>query len=144
MTAGWQFWIDRGGTFTDVVARAPNGELQVLKLLSENPERYDDAAVRRYPGSAEPAARCGVMPTGLIAHVKMGTTIATNALLERKGMPRTLLLVDRGFADLLAIGHQASAQIVRPGDPQARSTLCGGGRSRRADRCGGRRHHAAG
>ncbi|MCC6918349.1 MAG: hydantoinase B/oxoprolinase family protein [Alphaproteobacteria bacterium] len=100
----WQFWIDRGGTFTDVIARAPDGTLSAAKLLSENPERYEDAAVegiRRFlkiaPGAALPAER--------IAAVKMGTTVATNALLERKGEP-TLLVITRGFADQLRIGYQ--------------------------------------
>ena len=98
--AGWSFWIDRGGTFTDIVARAPDGSLQTAKLLSENPERYADAAVagiRTILKLADDAP----LPAEAIAAVKMGTTVATNALLERKGA-RTLLVVDRGFADLLA------------------------------------------
>ncbi len=100
----WQFWVDRGGTFTDLVARSPAGSISTLKLLSENPGQYDDAAVegiRRTlevaPGSSIPAARIGA--------IKMGTTVATNALLERTG-DRTLLLVTRGFADALRIGNQ--------------------------------------
>ncbi len=100
----WQFWIDRGGTFTDIVARRPDGSLATHKLLSENPERYRDAAVhgirellRVAPGAAIPAE--------LIEAVKMGTTVATNALLERKG-ERTALLITRGFADALRIGYQ--------------------------------------
>ncbi|OMH30318.1 hydantoinase B/oxoprolinase family protein [Motiliproteus sp. MSK22-1] len=100
----WQFWIDRGGTFTDVVARKPNGELVSHKLLSENPERYADAAIQGIRDllgvkSIEP------IPSDKIASVKMGTTVATNALLERKGEP-TLLLISRGFRDALRIGYQ--------------------------------------
>jgi 5-oxoprolinase (ATP-hydrolysing) len=100
----WQFWIDRGGTFTDIVARAPDGTLTTAKLLSENPERYDDAAVqgirdllRLAPGAPIPAEA--------IEAVKMGTTVATNALLERKG-ERTALVITRGFADALTIAYQ--------------------------------------
>ena len=100
----WQFWIDRGGTFTDIVARRPDGEILCHKVLSENPERYRDAAVQGIrdllglkPGEA--------IPPGLIDTVRMGTTVATNALLERKGDP-TLLLITKGFADLLRIGYQ--------------------------------------
>ncbi len=101
----WQFWIDRGGTFTDVVAKQPDGRLQTCKLLSENPEQYKDAAVQGIRellelGPADP------IPPQTIAAVKMGTTVATNALLERKG-DRTLLLITQGFADLLRIGYQA-------------------------------------
>ncbi|MBS0284464.1 MAG: 5-oxoprolinase, partial [Proteobacteria bacterium] len=106
---GWQFWVDRGGTFTDIVARAPDGTLSTSKLLSENPERYDDAAIagiRAALGVAEGEA----LPAHLIDQVKMGTTVATNALLERKGA-RTLLVVDRGFADLLTIGNQARPRL---------------------------------
>jgi 5-oxoprolinase (ATP-hydrolysing) len=102
--AKWQFWIDRGGTFTDVVARRPDGRLATLKLLSENPERYDDAtvaAVRQLLGVAQGEA----LPSECIESVKMGTTVATNALLERKGEP-TLLLITRGFRDQLRIGYQ--------------------------------------
>ena len=107
--AGWQFWIDRGGTFTDIVARRPDGALSTHKLLSENPERYRDAAVagiRQILGLAPDAP----IPPGTIDAVKMGTTVATNALLERKG-ERTLLLVNRGFADALRIGHQGRPSL---------------------------------
>jgi 5-oxoprolinase (ATP-hydrolysing) len=100
----WQFWIDRGGTFTDVVARKPDGTLVTHKLLSENPERYKDAAVqaiRELLGLADGTP----IPPNIIGAVKMGTTVATNALLERKG-DRTLLMTTRGFADLLRIGYQ--------------------------------------
>jgi len=105
----WQFWIDRGGTFTDIVARRPDGSLQVHKLLSDNPERYRDASIqgiREILGLAadEP------IPTAQIAAIKMGTTVATNALLERQG-DRTLLLITRGFRDALRIGYQHRPQI---------------------------------
>ncbi len=105
----WQFWIDRGGTFTDVVARHPDGQLRTVKLLSENPQSYADAAVAGIclslglPVDAE-------IPEQSIAAVKMGTTVATNALLERRGA-RTLLLMDAGFADLLSIGTQARPRL---------------------------------
>jgi 5-oxoprolinase (ATP-hydrolysing) len=100
----WRFWIDRGGTFTDVVARRPDGGLEALKLLSENPERYRDAAVegiRRLLGLAAGEA----IPGDDIEVVKMGTTVATNALLERRG-ERTALFVTRGFRDALRIAYQ--------------------------------------
>ncbi len=100
----WQFWIDRGGTFTDIVARKPDGALLTAKLLSENPERYADAAVqgiRELLGLA-PGEPIGA---GVIDAVKMGTTVATNALLERKG-ERTALLITRGFGDALRIAYQ--------------------------------------
>ncbi|MFL1464177.1 hydantoinase B/oxoprolinase family protein [Roseococcus sp. DSY-14] len=107
--AGWQFWVDRGGTFTDIVARAPDGALSTAKLLSENPERYRDAAVAgiRQVLGLEPGT---ALPPGLVDAVKMGTTVATNALLERKG-ERVLLLVNRGFADALRIGNQARPRL---------------------------------
>ncbi len=107
--AKWQFWIDRGGTFTDIVARAPDGALSTHKLLSENPGRYRDAAlagIRSVLGVAPDQP----IPSGLIDAVKMGTTVATNALLERKG-DRTLLIVNRGFADSLRIGNQARPRL---------------------------------
>jgi 5-oxoprolinase (ATP-hydrolysing) len=100
----WQFWIDRGGTFTDIVARRPDGTLQTHKLLSENPEQYKDAAVhgvRELIGLASGEA----LPPETISAVKMGTTVATNALLERKGDP-TLLLITQGMGDVLRIGYQ--------------------------------------
>lgn len=105
----WDFWIDRGGTFTDVVARDPAGALHARKLLSENRGAYRDAAVegiRRHLGlkPGEP------IPSGAIGEVRMGTTVATNALLERKG-DRTLLVVTRGFRDALRIGYQARPKI---------------------------------
>ncbi len=105
----WQFWIDRGGTFTDVVARRPDGGLLTHKLLSENPERYPDAAIQ---GMRDLLGLEGdaPLPAAAIQHVKMGTTVATNALLERKG-ERTLLVVTRGFADSLRIGYQARPKL---------------------------------
>ncbi len=108
-TPGWQFWIDRGGTFTDIVARAPGGALTTHKLLSENPGRYADASVAGIK-SVLGIALDRPIPPGLVDAVKMGTTVATNALLERKG-ERTLLLVNRGFADALRIGNQARPRL---------------------------------
>ena len=116
-TGKWDFWIDRGGTFTDIVGRDPDGRLHPHKLLSENPEAWRDAAVQGIrdllgvkPGEPVPSRRIGA--------VKMGTTVATNALLERKG-ERTALLITRGFGDALAIGYQArpdifAKQIIKP------------------------------
>jgi len=113
----WEFWIDRGGTFTDLVARTPEGRVVAHKLLSENPRRYRDAAIqgiRELMGlqDGEP------IPPRRIAAVKMGSTVATNALLERKG-DRTVLLVTKGFADVLSIGWQNrpdlfARRIVKP------------------------------
>ena len=96
-TPGWQFWIDRGGTFTDIVARRPDGSLTTHKLLSENPGRYADAAVHgiRELLGLDPGTP---LPAGTIDAVKMGTTVATNALLERRG-ERTVLAITRGFGD---------------------------------------------
>ncbi len=113
----WDFWIDRGGTFTDVIARAPDGALRARKLLSENPEAYPDAAVRGIRDHLGLAAGDPI-PAGVIGEVRMGTTVATNALLERKGEP-TLLVVTRGFRDVLRIGVQArpdifARRIVKP------------------------------
>ena len=107
--AGWQFWIDRGGTFTDIVARDPAGALSAHKLLSENPGRYRDAAIAGIRGVLGLAAAAPI-PEGTIECVKMGTTVATNALLERRG-ERTLLVVNRGFADALRIGNQARPRL---------------------------------
>ena len=113
----WSFWVDRGGTFTDIVGLRPDGSLVTRKLLSENPGHYDDAAVhgiRELLGLAADHP----MSSDVVQHVKMGTTVATNALLERKGEP-TLLVVTRGFRDALRIGYQNrplifSLQITRP------------------------------
>jgi 5-oxoprolinase (ATP-hydrolysing) len=100
----WQFWVDRGGTFTDIVGRRPDGTTTTIKMLSENPEQYRDAAVAGIrkllglgPGEPVPAAQ--------VDCVKMGTTVATNALLERKG-ERTVLVTTRGFRDGLRIAYQ--------------------------------------
>src|SRR5215471_885028 len=105
----WEFWIDRGGTFTDIVGRRDDGTLVAHKLLSENPEAYRDAAVQ---GIRELLGlkRGEPIPQGTIGAVKMGTTVATNALLERKG-ERTLLVVTKGFRDALRIGYQARPKI---------------------------------
>ncbi|HPZ47788.1 MAG TPA: hydantoinase/oxoprolinase family protein, partial [Novosphingobium sp.] len=101
----WQFWIDRGGTFTDVVARAPDGAVRTAKLLSEDPARAEDAAIaaiRQLSGAGR-----GELPA---CEVRMGTTVATNALLERKGEP-TVLAITRGFADALRIGTQERPEL---------------------------------
>jgi 5-oxoprolinase (ATP-hydrolysing) len=105
----WDFWIDRGGTFTDVIGRRPDGALVAHKLLSDNPEAYGDAAVQgiRNLIGVKPGEP---IPQGIIGSVKMGTTVATNALLERKG-ERTLLLITKGFRDALKIGYQARPKI---------------------------------
>jgi 5-oxoprolinase (ATP-hydrolysing) len=100
----WQFWVDRGGTFTDIVAKTPKGELRTHKLLSENPEVYVDAAVHGIRDLLDLDPNDPI-PQGQIGAVKMGTTVATNALLERKG-ERTLLLITKGMRDLLRIGFQ--------------------------------------
>ena len=102
--ARWQFWIDRGGTFTDVVAKRPDGTLVTHKLLSENPEQYKDAAVAGIRHLLGLKAGEPVTPD-VVECVKMGTTVATNALLERKGEP-TLLVTTRGFRDALRIAYQ--------------------------------------
>jgi 5-oxoprolinase (ATP-hydrolysing) len=105
----WEFWIDRGGTFTDVIGRAPDKSLHTLKLLSENSAQYDDAAVegiRRLLGLKRPQ----LISPERVACVKMGTTVATNALLERKG-ERTLLVITRGFRDALRIATQARPRL---------------------------------
>ncbi|MFE7118070.1 hydantoinase/oxoprolinase family protein, partial [Streptomyces sp. NPDC057654] len=109
MTGLWEFWVDRGGTFTDVVAKRPDGSLHTRKLLSHNPERYQDAAVAGIRqalelGPGEP------IPADQIAVVKMGTTVATNALLERKGEP-TVLVTTEGFRDALRIAYQNRPRI---------------------------------
>ena len=100
----WHFWIDRGGTFTDIVARTPDGRILSHKVLSENPERYRDSAVQGIRELLGLSAGAPI-PPGLIDDVRMGTTVATNALLERKGEP-VLLLVTEGYRDLLRIGYQ--------------------------------------
>ncbi|MGL1919440.1 MAG: hydantoinase B/oxoprolinase family protein [Hyphomicrobiales bacterium] len=108
-THKWQFWIDRGGTFTDIVAQTPTGDILAHKLLSENPESYKDAAIqaiRDLMGIDQKTA----IPIHLIDCIKMGTTVATNALLERKG-DKTLLVINTGFRDALEIGYQNRADI---------------------------------
>ncbi|CAM2757247.1 hydantoinase B/oxoprolinase family protein [Janthinobacterium lividum] len=105
----WQFWIDRGGTFTDIVARRPDGSLATFKLLSENPGQYRDAALagmRQLMGLAPGAP----LPVEQVGAIKMGTTVATNALLERKGEP-TVLAITRGFRDALRIAYQNRPQL---------------------------------
>ena len=102
---GWQIWIDRGGTFTDVIARSPNNILTSRKLLSENPDHYEDAAV-----AGIKSILTGTPRPAIVEAVKMGTTVATNALLERKGAP-TALVITRGFADALRIGYQNRSDI---------------------------------
>jgi len=103
-TKAWQIWIDRGGTFTDLVARRPDGALVSHKLLSENPDRYDDAALQGIRDLLG-VAPSDLIPPGAVEVVRMGTTVATNALLERTG-DRTLLITTKGFADALRIGYQ--------------------------------------
>lgn len=100
----WQFWIDRGGTFTDICARDPDGRIHTRKLLSENPEQYLDAALEGIRRLLEVDPETPI-PEDAIDHVKMGTTVATNALLERKG-ERTALVITCGFKDALRIGYQ--------------------------------------
>src|SRR5690606_4803644 len=105
----WQFWVDRGGTFTDIVGRGPDGALVTHKLLSDNPAQYPDAAlagIRKLLNVAPDQA----IPVELIEAVKMGTTVATNALLERKG-DRTVLFTTRGFRDALRIGYQERPRL---------------------------------
>ena len=105
----WDFWIDRGGTFTDIIGRDPDGGLHPRKLLSENPGVYEDAAlegIRDLLGLASDAP----IVSDRVGTVRMGTTVATNALLERKG-DRTLLLITSGFRDALKIAYQARPDI---------------------------------
>ena len=116
-TKRWQFWIDRGGTFTDIIGQRPDGGIVVHKLLSENPDRYSDAPIQGIR-DVMGIPRGTPIPAEQIAVVKMGTTVATNALLERKG-DRTLLLMTKGFRDALRIGYQNrpnifARQIVLP------------------------------
>ena len=104
----WQFWIDRGGTFTDIVACSPDGRIVTRKLLSENPERYRDAALQGIREILQVPA--GTPLDAGIDSVKMGTTVGTNALLERKGEP-VALAITRGFKDCLRIGYQNRPDI---------------------------------
>jgi 5-oxoprolinase (ATP-hydrolysing) len=107
--SGWEFWIDRGGTFTDIVAKRPDGSLTTYKLLSENPEQYSDAAIAGIR-SLLGIERDAPIPVERIEAVKMGTTVATNALLERKGEP-TALVITKGFGDALRIAYQNRPRI---------------------------------
>ncbi|MEO4042546.1 hydantoinase B/oxoprolinase family protein [Hoeflea sp. CAU 1731] len=109
MVGKWEFWIDRGGTFTDVIGRSPDGSLIQKKLLSENPQAYRDAAIKGIRDLIGVGADDHI-PSGVIGDVKMGTTVATNALLERKG-DRTLLVITKGFRDALRIAYQARPDI---------------------------------
>ncbi len=105
----WQFWVDRGGTFTDIIAKDPNGALHSQKLLSENPEAYEDAAlygIRDFLG----LKKSDPIPQEKIKTVKMGTTVATNALLEKKG-DATILVITQGLKDIIEIGTQARPDI---------------------------------
>ncbi|MDA7987572.1 MAG: hypothetical protein MPJ53_03530, partial [Alphaproteobacteria bacterium] len=102
MTRGWKIWADRGGTFTDLVARTPGGEIVTRKLLSENPGRYTDAVAQ---GVRDLLGVEGELPDDAVAELRVGTTVATNALLERKGCP-TLFVTTAGFGDVLRIGYQ--------------------------------------
>lgn len=106
--SGWQFWIDRGGTFTDIVARTPDGQIVSRKLLSDDPEHYQDAALHGIRGIL--CVPDGEPLDGAIDSVKMGTTVGTNALLERKGEP-VALVINRGFKDCLRIGYQNRPDI---------------------------------
>ena len=105
----WDFWIDRGGTFTDIVALSPSGKLQTHKLLSENPEQYQDAAIEGIRHILD-IKKGDPLLTDKISAIKMGTTVATNALLERQG-ENTLLLITKGFADALRIGYQTRPNL---------------------------------
>lgn len=119
MDRNWQFWIDRGGTFTDIVARHPDGHLSTEKLLSENPDHYVDAAAEGIRRTLQAWAEAGQAKAPIEA-IKMGTTVATNALLERRGAP-TALVVTAGFADALEIGYQHRPDIfdlnIRKSEP---------------------------
>ncbi|HSA81733.1 MAG TPA: hydantoinase/oxoprolinase N-terminal domain-containing protein [Geminicoccaceae bacterium] len=117
----WQFWVDRGGAFTDIVARKPTGELLCHKLLSDNPDHYEDATIEgiRTLLGLKPGAP---VPAGEIKAVKMGTIVATNALPERSGEP-TLLIITRGFGDALRLGNQNRPKSVQSPQPIAGAAL---------------------
>src|SRR3989442_1873215 len=137
----WQFWIDRGGTFTDIVARRPDGSIATLKLLSENPGRYRDAAlagIRRILdlNEGEP------IPAGAIEAVKMGTTVATNALLEAQG-ERTVLYHHARLPRRAAHRLPEPPAAVRPAHRAAGDAVCRGFRSRGKNRGEGRSRGAA-
>ena len=126
MSGKWQFFIDRGGTFTDIVARAPDGRLLTHKLLSEDPEAYENAAIAGIADLMR-VPRRGPLPVGSIASVKMGTTVATNALLERKGDP-VLLIVSEGFPRCARNRLPGAAQDLRAPHREAVDALCQGSR----------------
>ena len=118
MNKGWQFWIDQGGTFTDIVARTPNGKILTHKLLSDHPEQYKNASLAGIRKLLDVHRTDHPIPTKEIEAVKMGTTVATNALLERSGSP-TILVTTKGFGDSLVIGDQTrphlfTRQIIKP------------------------------
>ena len=121
MNNGWNFWIDRGGTFTDIVGRLPDGTLVTHKLLSDNPRQYSDAAVQGIRDLLDLAPDQSI-PLDRIDTVKMGTTVATNALLERQG-ERTLLVTTAGFADVLRIGYQTKKQRAEACNRPVRTDL---------------------
>lgn len=108
-TQPWSFWVDRGGTFTDIVARRPQGDLVSHKLLSDNPEHYKDAVIEGIRQLMD-VPRNEQIPVEQIEEIKMGTTVATNALLEHRGEP-TLLVTTHGFADVLRIGYQSRPDL---------------------------------
>lgn len=109
-TQDWQFWIDRGGTFTDIIGKSPKGELKVAKMLSENPSRYQDAAIAGIASILDIDEH--QLQNTPLNSIKMGTTVATNALLERQGEP-TVLITTQGFADLLRIGNQNRPHLFK-------------------------------
>ncbi len=109
MKRRWEFWVDRGGTFTDIVAKTPDGDLRTYKLLSDNPQQYDDAVIHGIRSLMGVQLK-ELIPAEQIEVVKMGTTVATNALLERRGEP-TILVVTRGFRDQLRIAYQARPKL---------------------------------
>ena len=111
VAGAWDFWVDRGGTFTDVVARRPDGSLVTHKLLSEDPHRYDDAATTAIADLLD-VPRDEPLPPERIRSVKMGTTVATNALLQRRGVP-TLFVTTAGFGDVLRIGYQTRPHLFK-------------------------------
>ncbi|MYA25956.1 MAG: 5-oxoprolinase [Acidimicrobiales bacterium] len=111
LPGGWDFWVDRGGTFTDVVARRPDGSLVTHKLLSEDPRRYDDAATTAIADLLDVPWN-EPLPPERIRSVKMGTTVATNALLQRRGVP-TLFVTTAGFGDVLRIGYQTRPHLFK-------------------------------
>ena len=126
----WDFWIDRGGTFTDVIGRDPKGALHARKLLSESPA-YTDAAVQGIRDLLRPRRRARRSPSGAIGFVKMGTTVATNALLERAG-ERVAAGDDARLSRRAGDRLPGAAENLRQADRQAEPALCGGHRDRRA------------